>query len=706
MPDGKSARPDRSPADVGQRARAARVEAPGLAGMPYREWLLAAALLAVTLAAYGPALRGELLWDDDAHVTRPELRSWQGLGRIWTDPRATQQYYPLLHSAFWLQWQLWGDATLGYHVVNVLLHVATAVLGASVLRRLNVPGAYFAAAIFALHPVHVESVAWLSELKNTLSAVFYLSAALCYLRFDATRRRRWYGAAFALFLLGLLSKTVTATLPAALLVVFWWQRGGLAWRRDVLPLVPWFLVGAVAGVVTAAVERKLIGAEGETFDLSVIDRGLIAGRAIWFYLGKLAWPADLMFMYPRWTIDAAVWWQYLFSAAALGLLGGLWWLRGRTRGPLAGMLFFVGTLFPALGFVNVYPFRYSFVADHFQYLASWGVIALAAAGTAIGLERRRKWQHPAGFAICLVVLAVLAGLTRQQSRLYAGFETLFRTTIARNPTCWMAHNNLGIALAERGQVAEASEHFRQALAIKPDHAEAHNNLSVALLKQGQVEDAIAHAQTALKLNPNYAECHFHLGNTLAQQGRVDEAIEHFRRALEIHTDYTKAQINLGIALLGRQRPDEAERHFRRALEIEPDHWGARQNLGVALDQQGRTREALEQWQEVLRRQPEQVSVLNRCAWILATAPDASLRNGAEAIALAEEAVRQTRSLDPAVLDTLAAAYAEAGRFPEAVQVAQSALGQAAVAGNTALAAALQQRLGLYQKGTAFREAER
>lgn len=669
----------------------------------YREWLLVAALLAATLVAYGPALRGEFLWDDDAHVTRPELRSWQGLYRIWFQLDATQQYYPLLHTAFWVQWHLWGDSTLGYHVVNVVSHVAAAVLAALVLRRLDVPGAYLAAAIFALHPVHVESVAWITELKNTLSAVFYLSAALCYLRFDESRHRRWYCVALALFLLGLLSKTVTATLPAALLVVFWWLRGRLSWRRDVLPLVPWFVLGALAGVFTAAVERKLIGAEGESFDLTALERGLIAGRAVWFYLGKLVWPADLMFVYPRWNVDATAWWQYLFPGAALALFGGLWWLRRSVRGPLAGMLFFAGTLLPALGFLNVYPFRYSFVADHFQYLASLGVISLAAAGLAIWLGRRERWQHPVGYAVCLVFLAVLAGLTRQQSCMYAGFETLFRTTIARNPSCWMAHNNLGIALAERGQVDEASEHFRRALEIKPDHAEAHNNLSLALQRQGKLDEAIAHAQTALRVNPNYAECHFHLGNTLSQKGQVAEAIVHFRRALDVRPDYTKAHINLGIALLGQRRLEEAELHFRRALEIEPDHIGARQNLGVSLDEQGKTREALEQWQDLLRRQPDQVIVLNRCAWILATDPDASLRNGAEATALAQRAVRQTQGRDPAVLDTLAAAHAESGRFPEAVQVAQMALSQAVTLGNTTLAEAVQQRVELYRLGTPYRD---
>jgi tetratricopeptide (TPR) repeat protein len=337
-------------------------------------------------------------------------------------------------------------------------------------------------------------------------------------------------------------------------------------------------------------------------------------------------------------------------------------------------------------------------------LASLGVITSAAAGLANWLGRRERWQHPVGYAVCFVLLAALAGLTRQQSRMYAGFETLFRTTIARNPSCWMAHNNLGIALAERGQVDEASEHFRRALEIMPDHAEAHNNLSLALQRQGELDESIAHAQTALRLNPNYAECHFNLGNALSQKGQAEEAIAHFRRALEIHPDYTKAHINLGIALLGERRLDEAELHFRRALEIEPDHIGASQNLGVALYEQGKTREALEQWRDVLRRQPDQIIVMNRCAWILATDPDASLRNGLEATALAERAVRQTQGQDPAILDTLAAAYAESGRFPEAVQTAQTALSQAESLGNTTLSEALRHRIELYRTGTSYRDS--
>ena len=362
-----------------------------------KHWLFAAALVLAVLFVYQPAWHGGFIWDDDAHVTRPELRSWHGLYRIWFDLGATQQYYPLLHSAFWLEHKLWGDATLGYHLVNILLHATAAVLVALILRRLAIPGAYLAAAIFALHPVQVESVAWITELKNTLSAVFYLGAMLVYLRFDQTRKTPLYWWALGLFVLGLLSKTVTATLPAALLVIFWWRQGRLSWRRDVVPLLPFFGLGAAAGVLTAWVERKLIGAEGAAFELTIIERCLIAGRAIWFYLGKLVWPAELIFIYPRWHVSQAIWWQYLFPAAALLLLAVLWGLRRRWRGPLAGLLFFVGTLLPVLGFCNVYPFIYSFVADHFQYLASLGMITLASAGVALLLERWRLWGRPAAY---------------------------------------------------------------------------------------------------------------------------------------------------------------------------------------------------------------------------------------------------------------------------------------------------------------------
>jgi protein O-mannosyl-transferase len=272
--------------------------------------------------------------------------------------------------------------------------------------------------------------------------------------------------------LGLMSKTVIATLPGALLVIFWWKRGKLSWRRDVLPLIPFFLVGTAAGLFTAWLER----AEGSEFNYSIIERVLIAGRVIWFYLGKLFWPLDLIFIYPRWQVSQTVWWQYLFPAAVLLLLAVLVWLSRWWRAPMAGLLFFIGTLFPVLGFLNVYPFRYSLVADHFQYLASLGIVALVAAGIALLLELRQPWCRPTGYVLRVALLASLIVLTWRQSARYTDVETLWRTTIERNPNCWMAHNNLGIVLVQKGQVDEAIVHFRKTLEIKPDCADAHNNL--------------------------------------------------------------------------------------------------------------------------------------------------------------------------------------------------------------------------------------
>ena len=356
-----------------------------------RDWRVQCSLLALlltaTFAAYYPAWHGGLLWDDDAHVTRSELRSAAGLWRIWFDLGATQQYYPLTHSAYWAQYQVFGDATFGYHAANIALHALSAFLLALTLRRLDVPGAWLAAGVFALHPVHVESVAWITELKNTLSGVFYLGSALAYVRFDDRRESRHYAAALILFVLALLGKTVTATLPAALLVVLWWRRGHLRWRANVRPLVPFFVIGAAAGLTTAWVEETLIGARGAGFELTVIERCLVAGRAVWFYLGTLVWPANLTFVYPRWQIDPQELTQFLYPLAVIALLAALWLLRNRVRAPLAALLIFCGTLLPALGFLNVYPFRYSYVADHFQYLASIPILTLIAAAVTIALGR-------------------------------------------------------------------------------------------------------------------------------------------------------------------------------------------------------------------------------------------------------------------------------------------------------------------------------
>ncbi len=545
------------------------------------------ALLAVsTFIAYFPSLAGELIWNDHDYVTKPALRSFAGLSEIWMQPGSTEQYYPLLHSAFWVQFRLWGENPLGYHLVTLALHIGAAVLFALVLRRLAIPGAWLAAFLFALHPVHVESVAWITEQKNTLSLVFYLAAALLHLSFDETRSRRAYAGALALFFLSLLCKTVTATLPAALLVLFWWKRNRIDLRRDVRPLLPWFLLAALLGWFTSWVERHYVGAKGENFDLSFAERILVAGRALWFYLGQIIWPARLNFVYFRWTPNALVIWQWLFPLGAFAMGIGCWMLRQRTRALLAAYLFFAGSLFPVLGFVNLYGSLYSWVWDHWQYLPDLGPLALLAAGISGGWESLAlRWRAPASLGIALVVL-LLGMLTARHTKIFHDDETLFRTTLARNPDCWMAHYDLGSMLAKSpAGVPEAIVHFNETLRLYPGYAGAHINLGIALASQpGGAAAALTHFEAAGKTEPNNPKIWYNIANILAANpARLAEAIQHYEHALQLNPDFADAHNNLGKLLATQpNRIAGALAHYQAALELQPDLASAHNNLGTLL----------------------------------------------------------------------------------------------------------------------------
>ena len=593
-----------------------------------RDMFRAVLLIVAVVLAYQPVWHAGTIWDDDAHMVGPELQSWAGLERIWFQPGATQQYYPVAYSVFWLEQKLWGGAPLGYHLVNVLLHITSALLVVKVLRRLDVPGAWLGAALWALHPVQVESVVWISELKNTLSGVCYLLGALAYLRFDRERKWMFYEVALALFVAGLLAKTVIATLPAALLLIVWWKRKKLRWGKDVLPLTPFFVAGMSLGLFTAWFERThVMGQVATDFNFSILDRCLIAGRDIWFYLGKLAWPHPLIFIYPRWEVSGAVCWQYLFPLAALLLVAALWrWRRRLGAGPLVALLFFCGTLFPALGFFDVYPFRYSFVADHFQYLASLGPLALVGAGitTALGsLKKTRPLLEPALVGALLVTLAVL---TWGQGAMYADEETLWRTTIEQNPGCWMAYNNLGNALFQTGQGSEAMAQFEQALRIKSDYAEAHNNLGNALLQNGQGSEAMAQFEQALRINPDYAEAHNNLGDVLQQRGQLPEAMKQFEQAFRFKPDFAEAHYDLANALLSSGRASDAIEQYEEALRIKPDLATAYNNLGAALLQTGRVSEAMVQFEQALRLKPDYAEARNNLARLQALQKAAPAKN--------------------------------------------------------------------------------
>jgi tetratricopeptide (TPR) repeat protein len=581
-------------------------------------------LLAALFATYFPALRGGFLWDDDAHVTKLALRPLHGLWRIWFEAGATQQYYPVLHSAFWLEHRLWGDSVLGYHAANVVLHAGAAWILFVILRRLSFPAPRLAALIFALHPVCVESVAWISEQKNTLSAVFYLGAALLYLRFDETRRRTFYSWAFGLFFLALLTKTVTATLPAALLVIIWWRKGSLGWRRDVQPLLPWFIVGAAAGLFTAWVEEKFIGAEGANFALTAPQRLLLAGRVIVFYLHGLAWPANLMFIYPRWSLDSGFGFGWVYLAGVLAVLAALVALARSRRGPLAGFLIFAGTLFPALGFVNVYPFLFSFVADHFQYLASIGILVPAAWGL-WWLAGRLPLGDTGRVGLLLVVPVSLGLLSWKQSRTYRDSETLYRATLAKNPSAWLIHFNLAVTLGMGpGHISEAISEYEAALRLKPDHWRAHNNLASALLKlPGRSAEAIAEYQEALRYNPDYAEAQNNLGVALEDvPGRLDEAEAHLRSAIRIWPDYDSAHSNLGTLLaMDPERLGEAAGEFEAAVRIAPQMADYHYFLANALARiPGRSVEAIAEYSAALHIDPSDASTHCALGILLAREP--------------------------------------------------------------------------------------
>jgi hypothetical protein len=489
-----------------------------------RQWLLGAVIVLLVVAAYVPALQSGYIWDDDVYVTNnPSLRSAEGLWSSWTHLNANVQYYPLVFTSFWLEYHLWQLAPAGYHAVNVALHLLNALLVWRILRQLGVPGGWLAAAVFALHPVHVESVAWITERKNVLSGFFYLGAMWTYLRFDDARRstsslgagRTWsnvwalYALAALLFCCALLSKTVTAMLPVALLVIAWWKRGSLG-KRDVMPLVPFLLVGAVMGSLTAWVERVQVGALGGDWDLSLIERFLVAGRAIWFYVGKLVLPANLTFSYPRWSIDAGTWWQFLLPASVIAATAVLYVTRDRIgRGPFAAAVFFIATLVPALGFFDVYPMRYSFVADHFQYLASLGPIVVVSSMLATAANRftradvrfSARARRLMALALVSPLLVTLAGLTWKQSSIYRNEETLWFDTIAKNPGSWMAYNNLGLYYFRQGEWGLALPRFRQSVTINPDNAEAHYNLALVLQGIGRDAEAESHFDTASRLRP-------------------------------------------------------------------------------------------------------------------------------------------------------------------------------------------------------------
>ena len=542
-------------------------------------------IVLLTVMVYLPALRGGFIWDDHNNITdNPLLRTWAGLAETWTDTQASFQYYPLSYTGFWIEYNLWGTRTFGYHVVNVLLHALNAVLIGLLLSRLGVPGAWLAAVLFAVHPVLVESVAWITELKNVLSGFFFLGALLAFFRFRQPAGGGWfYAVSLLLFVCALLSKTSTVALPGAILLVMWWKQERVE-GRDFLLVLPFFLVGAALSLLTVWLEKHHVRAVGPEWQLSLVERCLVAGRVVWFAAGKFIWPHPLIFVYPRWQVDARVWWQYLFPLATACVLMGLWFSRKRVgRGPLAAALFFVGTTAPVPASFNLYFMRYSYVADHFYYLAGIGFVILTSATLTRALRERRSLM-----AVALPIVALLSALSWQRCTAFRDEETLWRNTLASNPRAWMVHNNLGNILAAQGKISEAMDEYRASLKYNPDYTEARNNLGNVLAGEGHVSEAVAEYRTSLRISPDNAEAHNNLGAALANQGRLSEAMAEYAAALRLKPDYAEAHNNLGLALaslgrLGRRRPNTwqrcaASRSMPRPITISALPWPVRARL--------------------------------------------------------------------------------------------------------------------------------
>lgn len=568
-------------------------------------WLV---LFAAVLIVYFPALHGAQLWDDSSHITRPDLQSLNGLWRIWFDVGATQQYYPVLHTAFWLEHHVWGDAVSGYHLLNLILHATAAALAVFIARYLKLTGSLLAGFVFALHPVCVEGVAWISEQKSTLSGVFCLAAVLCYLHFENRRRKSIYLMATGFFVLALLSKSVTAMAAPVLLILVWWRYGRINFRRDLAPLLPWFAIGASMGLLTARIERSFVLSNGTPDHLTIPQHAALAGRIIVFYLSKLMVPVNLAFSYPRWKISPDQLWQYSFIVAIIGVGTAFIWLARRNRGPVASFLIFIVMLFPVLGFFAVYPFRYSWVADHFQYLASLAIL-IPASSSIVSLLDRHGRNRRLSKAVISCLVAVLAVLSWRQSSIYRNQEALFRATILHNPDSWLAHNNLGtILLSQSGRLPEAIEEFQTAVRLEPAFPESHFNLASAWSHESppRFSEAVSEYQTALRLKPDDSEALGNLGNVLMRlPGRREDAIRAYRNAVQLAPDRAIAHQNLGTALA--QTPDtlsEAIREFQIALKLSPDSAELHANLGSALAEAGKFSEAVQDLQAAARLQPD------------------------------------------------------------------------------------------------------
>ena len=620
--------------------------------------------------SYLPALWAGFIWDDVIFTKEPVIRQWSGLWSIWFSPgdiKNEGHYWPIVYTSFWLEHKLWGLAPVGYHALNVLLHFANCLLVWRLLWRLAVPGAWAVAAVFAVHPLHVESVAWVIERKDLLSALFYLSAVLAWIRFVETDEWRRYGLALALFTAGLLCKSVVVTLPAALLIWHGWQRQGVT-RADLYRLIPFFVVGLG---ITVADYGFYVSRESLALGYTFIERVLIASRALWFYVGKLLWPDDLAVIYSLWDIRAgdARAWVYVIAAAAVPAL--LWLARHRIgRGPLAGALFFAVTLSPTLGFVDYGYIQFAFVADRFQYLAGIGVMAVLVGSAAWGASRLSGAIRVTANGLLGATLVLMGALTWAQAGIYRDEVTFFSHIVSLNPKARDAYLNLGTALFESERFEEGLAASRTAIVHRPDSAGAHSNAGRGLLRLGRLDEAEDHLRRALKINPRDSTARQNMAELLRRQKRYDKAVKVFRAVLRTEPDSELAYGGMAMALFELKRYGEAIAAMEKALALKPDGHKAGSlhlYLGRAFQAQGRLDEADRHFRRAAAKDPDKPAPLMELANLAA-----ARERPEEALRLLRRA-RELASHDLASLHRIAEALRTGGHLQEAAGVYRQAL---------------------------------
>lgn len=703
--------------------------------MPGQTLLLSAIIAALTLAAYWPSMWGDFVWDDQKMIPmNPLITQADGLWKIWSPWTEQADYWPLAYSTHWLEWRVWGASPAGYRAANVALHIANAVVLWRILVQLGVPAAWWCGLLFALHPVNVEAVVWILQRKTTLSTLLFLAAVWCWLKHDTRPNRRLLMAAWLAFLLALLTKTSAVMLPVTLLLLTWLRHGSLR-RTDLWAAAPFFALALAMGLVGVYYQRYGAGAGDEVRGDGLASRTVIAGRAVWFYLSKAVWPNELCFVYPKWTsgaTPAAAWLPALAVIGATTALTAAWYKRRSAvwSGVLAAWVYYLVNLFPALGFSNIYFMRYSLVADHWQYTALPGVLAAVVGGAGRWLSRRSGADRRLAVLPGVLAALLLAIQTFAYANVFSGNnELLWRDTIAKNPRAWLAEHNLGLILFQRGDYGEALEHFRRAVEIEPNDAELNSNLAKALVSQHELGEVLQRHRRAVDQAPGNPTFRAEFGAALigtyyaeiddaaltrmlqrAGYATCDELLADAERQLDqtlrIQPENSQALNNRALAHMARGEWGLAAESFRRSLTLNPNSARAHGNLAATLVRLKRIPEALVEYEAALRLDPNGQEFAAQLAWLLATLPDDADRRPQQAIALAEQITGATQRRSRRYLEILAAAYASAGRFPDAAAAQREALGlPAAPSGCRTLplpaGCSAEDRRGAYESGRPF-----